>query len=49
VEEAKVEEEAPAPAAKGTEGKKTEAAAEDEEVPDWKRKLKELTSEEAGE
>lgn len=49
VEEAKVEEEAPAPAAKGAQRKKTEAAAEDEEVPDWKRKLMELTSEEAGE
>jgi DNA-directed RNA polymerase subunit alpha len=49
VEEAKVEEEAPAPAAKDTGGKKTEAPAEDEEVPDWKRKLMELTSEEAGE
>ena len=49
VEEAKVEEEAPAPAAKDTSGKKTEAPAEDEEVPDWKRKLMELTSEEAGE
>jgi DNA-directed RNA polymerase subunit alpha len=51
-EEAKVEEEAPAPAAKGAEDKKTEAAAEDaeeEEVPAWKRKLMELTSEEAGE
>ena len=49
VEEARVEEEAPAPAAKGAEGKKAEAAAGDEEVPDWKRKLMELTSEEAGE
>ena len=49
VEEARVEEEAPAPAAKGAEGKKTEAAAEADEVPDWKRKLMELTSEEAGE
>jgi DNA-directed RNA polymerase subunit alpha len=48
-EEAKVEEEAPAPAAKGDESKKTEAAVEEEEedVPDWKRKLMELTSEEA--
>jgi DNA-directed RNA polymerase subunit alpha len=49
VEEAKVEEKAPAPTAKGKEGKKAEAAAEDEDVPEWKRKLKELTSEEAGE
>ena len=49
VEEARVEEDAPAPAAKDTGGKKTEAPAEDEEVPDWKRKLMELTSEEAGE
>jgi DNA-directed RNA polymerase subunit alpha len=53
VEEAKVEDEAPPPAAKGAETKKTKAAAEEEEeeeeVPDWKRKLMELTSEEAGE
>ncbi len=49
VEEAAVEEEAPVPAAKGTEGKKAEAAPEDDDVPDWKRKLKELTAEEAGE
>ncbi len=51
-EEAKVEEEGPAPAAKGAEDKKTEAPAEDaeeEEVPAWKRKLMELTSEEPGE
>lgn len=49
VEEAKVEEEAPAPAAKGAAAKKAEAAAEDEEIPDWKRKLMEITGEEAGE
>jgi hypothetical protein len=51
VEGARVEEEAPAPAAKGTGAKKTEAAEaeEDEEVPEWKRKLMELTSEETGE
>jgi DNA-directed RNA polymerase subunit alpha len=52
-EEAKVEEEAPVPAPKkAAEDKKTEAAAEDEEgeeIPDWKRKLMELTGEEAGE
>jgi len=49
VEEARVEEEAPAPAAKGVEDKKAEAAAGEDDVPDWKRKLMELTSEEAGE
>lgn len=49
VEEAKAEEEAPAPAAKDTEGKKAKGVAEDEEIPDWKRKLMELTGEEAGE
>lgn len=49
VEEARVEEGAPVPAAKGAEDKKAEATAEEDDVPDWKRKLMELTSEEAGE
>ena len=49
VEEARVEEEAPVPAAKGKKGEEAEAAAGDEDVPDWKRKLMELTDEEAGE
>ena len=48
VEEAKVEEEAPAPAAKGKEEKKAEPSDE-EEIPEWKRKLMEITGEEAGE
>jgi DNA-directed RNA polymerase subunit alpha len=53
-EEAKVEEEeAPAPAAKAAQRKKAGAAAEEEgeeeEIPEWKRKLKELTGEEANE
>lgn len=48
VEEAKVEEKAPAPAAKGKEEKKAEPGDE-EEIPEWKRKLMEITGEEAGE
>ncbi|TET94845.1 MAG: DNA-directed RNA polymerase subunit alpha [Dehalococcoidia bacterium] len=48
VEEAKVEEEAPAPAAGGREEKKAEPGDE-EEIPEWKRKLMEITGEEAGE
>jgi DNA-directed RNA polymerase subunit alpha len=48
VEEAKVEEEAPAPAAKGKEEKKAEPSDE-EEIPEWKRKLMEITGGEAGE
>jgi DNA-directed RNA polymerase subunit alpha len=48
VEEAKVEEEAPAPAAKGKEEKKAEPSDE-EEIPEWKRKLMEITGEEAKE
>jgi DNA-directed RNA polymerase subunit alpha len=48
VEEAKVEEEAPAPAAKGKEEKKAEPSDE-EEIPEWKRKLMEITGGETGE
>ena len=48
VEEAKVEEKTPAPAAKGKEEKKAETGDE-EEIPEWKRKLMEITGEEAGE
>jgi len=48
VEEAKVEEKTPAPAAKGKEEKKAEPGDE-EEIPEWKRKLMEITGEEAGE
>jgi len=53
VEEAKAEEakaeEAPAPAAKPPEEEKKAVAADEEEIPEWKRKLMELTSEEPGE
>lgn len=48
VEEAKVEEEAAAPAARASEEKKAKPAAEDE-MPEWKRKLMEITGEGAGE
>jgi hypothetical protein len=54
VEEAKeVPEEAAAPAKKRAKAAKAgpaaEAEAEDEEIPDWKRKLMEITGEEGGE
>ena len=45
-------EEAKAPAAKGSKGKKAAPAAEDEDeagIPEWKRKLMEITGEEGGE